>query len=259
MAPKLAPAPQVSAAVSAAWSLSRCQHSSAVLEVVHDGRRRWDEHIIPRISLLTMPIHFDNQLTVVPVQPPLGQWFIRIDQFWVASCAAVWGQTQAWLAVQSGVLSNARPWLTAHQHAELNRLNVSLLGYHTHIQLWMLVYAEIRPSLVCTFSLHFCIHMIRQLREKSTIFRTHSMTQGAAGEGLHIFIWRLESSESHFTTLSNTCWGDNDHGCTAPTQLTLIMQFWTTGMHIEGRGKEPEVEEGGCRRGSVNRVIISVF
>lgn len=122
MAPKLAPAPQVSAAVSAVWSFSRCQHSSAVLEVVHDGRRRWDEHIIPRISLLTMPIHFDNQLTVVPVQPPLGQWFIRIDQFWVASCAAVWGQAQAWLAVQSGVLSNARPWLTAHQHAELNSL-----------------------------------------------------------------------------------------------------------------------------------------
>lgn len=76
----------------------------------------------PKISFLTMPIYFDNQLTLVPVQPPMGQWFIRIDQFWVASCAAVWGQTQAWLAVQSGVLSNARPWLTAHQHAELNSL-----------------------------------------------------------------------------------------------------------------------------------------
>lgn len=123
MAPKLASAPRVSAPVSTVWYLSHCQRSSAVLEVVHGGHRCWDEHIIPpRISLLTMPIYFDNQLTVVPLQPPVGQRFIRIDQFWVASCAAVWGQTQAWLAVQSGVVSNARPWLTAHQHAELNSL-----------------------------------------------------------------------------------------------------------------------------------------
>lgn len=28
----------------------------------------------------------------------------------------------------------------------------------------------------------------------------------------------------------------------------LIMQFWTTGMHIDSRGEEPEVEEGGCIR-----------
>lgn len=33
------------------------------------GRRRGDEHIILRTSLLTMPIYFDNQLTIVPVQP----------------------------------------------------------------------------------------------------------------------------------------------------------------------------------------------
>lgn len=82
------------------------------------GKRPSDEHIILRTSLLTMPIYFDNQLTVVPVQPLKGQWFIRIDQFWVTSCAAVWGQTEAWLAVQSGMLSNAQAWLTAHQHAE---------------------------------------------------------------------------------------------------------------------------------------------
>lgn len=84
------------------------------------GKRQSDEHIIQRTSLLTMPIYFDNQFTIVPVQLLKGQWFIRIDQFWVASCAALWGQTEAWLAVQSGMLSNARAWLTAHQHAELN-------------------------------------------------------------------------------------------------------------------------------------------
>lgn len=84
------------------------------------GKRQSDEHIIQRTSLLTMPIYFDNQFTIVPVQLLKGQWFIRIDQFWVTSCAALWGQTEAWLAVQSGMLSNARAWLTAHQHAELN-------------------------------------------------------------------------------------------------------------------------------------------
>lgn len=84
------------------------------------GKRHSDEHIIQRTSLLTMPIYFDNQFTIVPVQLLKGQSFIRIDQFWVTSCAALWGQTEAWLAVQSGMLSNARAWLTAHQHAELN-------------------------------------------------------------------------------------------------------------------------------------------
>lgn len=84
------------------------------------GKRQSDEHIIQRTSLLTMPIYFDNQFTIVPVKLLKGQWFIRIDQFWVTSCAALWGQTEAWLAVQSGMLSNARAWLTAHQHAELN-------------------------------------------------------------------------------------------------------------------------------------------
>lgn len=51
------------------------------------GERQSDEHIIRRTSPLTMPIYFDNQLTIVPVRPLKGQWFIRIDQFWVTSCA----------------------------------------------------------------------------------------------------------------------------------------------------------------------------
>lgn len=103
-------------------------------------KRRSDEHIILRTSLLTMPIYFDNQLTIVPVQPLKGQWFIRIDQFWVTSCAALWGQTEAWLAVQSGMLSNAQAWLTAHQHAELNSLAKCFpftLTSDTHIKLWI--------------------------------------------------------------------------------------------------------------------------
>lgn len=112
-----------------------------------------------------------------------------------------------------------------------------------------------RPSLVCTF---FC-YIFTHLAEKSQQYPGHSITQGAAGEGLHIFIWRLQSSESHFTTLSNTCRGDNDHGCTAPTQLTLIMRFWTTSMHIDsGGGGKPEVEEGGCRRGGRSTESLSV-
>lgn len=110
------------------------------------GKRQKDEHIIPRTSLLTMPIYFDNQLTIVPVQPLKGQWFIRIDQFWVTSCAALWGQTEAWLAVQSGMLSNAQAWLTAHQHAELNSLakGFPFIPSHTHIKLWMLPCIEIK-------------------------------------------------------------------------------------------------------------------
>lgn len=96
-----------------------------ILEVILHARAKTqsDEHIILRTSFLTMPIYFDNQLTIVPVQPLKAVWwFIRIDQFWVTSCAALWGQTEAWLAVQSGMLSNAQAWLTAHQHAELNSL-----------------------------------------------------------------------------------------------------------------------------------------
>ena len=115
---------------------------SGILEVIHHARakRQSDEHIILRTSLLTMPIYFDNQLTIVPVQPLKGQWFIRIDQFWVTSCAALWGQTEAWLAVQSGMLSNAQAWLTAHQHAELNSLAKCFpftLTSDTHIKLWI--------------------------------------------------------------------------------------------------------------------------
>lgn len=116
------------------------------------GKRQSNEHIIQRTSLLTMPIYFDNQFTIVPVQLLKGQWFIRIDQFWVTSCAALWGQTEAWLAVQSGMLSNARAWLTAHQHAELNSRTeekknktkpkkcfpLFALTSNTHIKLWML-------------------------------------------------------------------------------------------------------------------------
>lgn len=184
VAPKLASAPQVSPSASAPLQF---------LEVVHDGGRRGDEHIIPRISLLTMPIYFDNQLTVVPVQPPMGQWFIGIDQFWVTSCAAVWGQTQAWLAVQSGVLSNARPWLTAHQHAELNSL-AKCFPFAPISHSYTTMNARLHWNKTLSHShillLHFSIHMIRQLREKSTLFRTHSITRGAAGERLHIFIWR---------------------------------------------------------------------
>lgn len=190
IAPNLASAPQISAAVSTVWSFSRCQHSAAVLEVVQGGSRGGNEHIIPRISLLTMPIYFDNQLTVVPVQPPVGQWFIRIDQFWVASCAAVWGRTQAWLAVQSGMLSNARPWLAAHQHAELNSFAKCFpFAPISHSYTTMNACLRWNETLACSqiLLLHFCIHMIRQLWEKST----HSMTQVAAGEGLHRFIWRL--------------------------------------------------------------------
>lgn len=104
------------------------------------GKRQSDEHIILRTSHLTMPIYFDNQLTIVPVQPLKGQWFIRIDQFWVTSCAALWGQTEPWLTVQSGMLSNAQAWLTAHQHAELNSLAKCFpftLTSDTHIKLWI--------------------------------------------------------------------------------------------------------------------------
>lgn len=115
----------------------------------HPGKRQNDEHIIPRTSPLTMPIYFDNQLTIVPVQPLKGQWFIRIDQFWVTSCAALLGQTEAWLAVQSGMLSNAQAWLTAHQHAELNSLAKCFpftLTLDTHIKLWISPYIEICPT-----------------------------------------------------------------------------------------------------------------
>lgn len=113
----------------------------------HPGKRQSDEHIILRTSLLTMPIYFDNQLTIVPVQPLKERWFIRIDQFWVTSCAALLGQTEAWLAVQSGMLSNAQAWLTAHQHAELKSLAKCFpftLTLDTHIKLWI----------SCSWSLH---------------------------------------------------------------------------------------------------------
>lgn len=115
------------------------------------AKRQSNEHIILRTELLTMPIYFDNQLTIVPVWLLKGQWCIRIDQFWVTSCAALWGQTEAWLAVQSGMLSNAQAWLTAHQHAELNSLAKCIpftLTSKTHIKLWIVLCIKIKP---CTF------------------------------------------------------------------------------------------------------------
>lgn len=135
-----------------------------ILEVIHLTRAKDDEHIILRTSPLTMPIYFDNQLTIVPVQPLKGQWFIRIDQFWVTSCAALLGQTEAWLAVQSGMLSNAQAWLTAHQHAELNSLAKCFpftLTLDTHIQLWISPYIEICP----THSFATFLHLHRRLNE----------------------------------------------------------------------------------------------
>lgn len=137
--------------------------------ISRSGKRQSDEHIIPRTSLLTMPIYFDNQLTIVPVQPLKGQWFIRIDQFWVTSCAALWGQTEAWLAVQSGMLSNAQAWLTAHQHAELNSLAKCFpftLTSDTHIKLWMLLDIETKPRHILLQL--FCIHIIKTVQRKST-------------------------------------------------------------------------------------------
>lgn len=46
-----------------------------ILEVIHHAwaKDEGDEYIILRTSLLTMPIYFDNQLTIVPVQPLKGQ------------------------------------------------------------------------------------------------------------------------------------------------------------------------------------------
>lgn len=135
-----------------------------ILEVIHHTRAKDDEHIILRTSPLTMPIYFDNQLTIVPVQPLKGQWFIRIDQFWVTSCAALLGQTEAWQAVQSGMLSNAQAWLTAHQHAELNSLAKCFpftLTLDTHIQLWISPYIEICP----THSFATFLHPHRRLNE----------------------------------------------------------------------------------------------
>lgn len=143
-----------------------------ILEVIHHARAKdeGDEHIILRTSLLTMPIYFDNQLTIVPVQPLKGQWFIRIDQFWVTSCAALWGQTEAWLAMQSGMLSNAQAWLTAHQHAELNSLAKCFpftLTSDTHIKLWMLLDTKIKtPHILVKL---FSIHIIGQFKESQQV------------------------------------------------------------------------------------------
>lgn len=128
------------------------------------GRRRGDEHIILRTSLLTMPIYFDNQLTIVPVQPLKERWFIRIDQFWVTSCAALWGQTEAWLAVQSGMLSNAQAWLTAHQHAGLKSLDKCFPftpTSDTHIKLWI---SAVKCAPHVLLHLH-CVHIMRHFKQ----------------------------------------------------------------------------------------------
>lgn len=117
------------------------------------GKRQSDEHITLRTSPLTRPIYFDNQLTIVPVQPLKGQWFIRIDQFWVTSCAALWGQTEAWLAVQSGMLSNAQAWLTAHQHAELNSLAKCFFPFYPDIT------HSYKTMNLSTLKHILCIHM----------------------------------------------------------------------------------------------------
>lgn len=138
----------------------------------HWGKRQSDEHIILRTSLLTMPIYFDNQLTIVPVQPLKGQWYIRIDQFWVTSCAALWGQTEAWLAVQSGMLSNAQGWLTAHQHAELNSLAKCFpftLTTDIHIKLWISRSCYLHQNKPPHIHLQIiCIHIIRHFKKKKS-------------------------------------------------------------------------------------------
>lgn len=265
MAPKLAFAPQVSAAVSMVWYLSRCQCSSAVLEVVHGGRRCGDEHIIPQISLLTMPIYFDNQLTVVPVQPPVGQWFIRIDQFWVASCAAVWGQTQAWLAVQSGVLSNARPWLTAHQHAELNSL-AKCFPFSPVSRSYTTMNACLRwnKSLACSFahSLVTFLHSHNQTVERKVDYIPDTLddTGNRRRRIAHIHLKTLKLWITfHYIKqhMLRRQWRQLHSTSTANAHHAALDDRHAR--QQRGGGKEPEVEEGGCRQGSANRVIISVF
>lgn len=148
-----------------------------VLETIHQCRnkRQSDEHIIRRTLVLTMAIYFDKQLTIVSMHLLKGQWFIRIDQFRVTSCASLWGQTQAWTVVQSGMLSNAQAWLTAHQHAEWNRLAkccLFTLTLDTHIKLGFSLRGgslHKYTQLNCFHTKQFliCIYIIKHLKRQT--------------------------------------------------------------------------------------------
>lgn len=129
------------------------------------GKRQSDEHIIVRTPLFWQcPSILIISRLLCQCSLWRGQWFIRIDQFRVTSCAALWGQTEAWLAVQSGMLSNAQAWLTAHQHAELNSLAKCFpfaLTSDTHIKLWISRSGSVHSNKPPT---HSTSHMIRHFK-----------------------------------------------------------------------------------------------
>lgn len=205
-----------------------------------------------------MPIYFDNQLTVVPVQPPLGQWFIRIDRFWVASCAAVWGQTQAWQAVQSGVLSNARPWLTAHQHAESNSL-AKCFPFAPISHSYTTMNACLRSNKTFAHSHILLLHFCTFERKVNNIPDTLNDTGSRRRRITHIHLKTLKLWITfHYIKqhMLRRQWPRLHSTNTATAHHAVLVDRHA---HQQQGGKEPEVEEGGCRWGSVNRAIISVF
>lgn len=181
-----------------------------------------------------MPVYFDNQLTIVPVQPLKGRWFIRIDQFWVISCAALWGQTEAWLVVQSGMLSNAQAWLTAHQHAELNSLAkcFPFTLTQTLIKLWI----SSSGFFYCTFSSAFTSSDISR-KSKQFLHKTQNMFHGKKTDRNispgQLKIWitchyiNMLSYKSETITTVTQHWHDSN----------CCHAYLTTSMHTEG-GKE---------------------